>query len=215
MFDTTRLRVRTDHRHRQGRAAHSGGEGARTRLRLHDLQRRLGARLPAQDDAMARGQELRRHGAARARGGYGGRIARGRHALADPDARQRQEHAGFQHLRHDLLGCQDGRTAVGDHDAGARRSHRHGHAAGRGARAQAAGLDEGRRRRRDRDRGHRRALEPDPRRGVGGAPLRATRLRQVDRALGPSDQGLGPQRRRSCGHEHERRHRRDEQVMHW
>ena len=63
-----RLRVRAHHRHRQGRPPHPGGQGARARVRLHALQRRVRARLPAQDLAVDAGQELRRHRARSAPG---------------------------------------------------------------------------------------------------------------------------------------------------
>ena len=110
--DPARLRVRAHHRHRQGRPAHPRGQGARARVRLHALQRRLRARLPAQDLAVDAGQELRRHRPARPLGRHRRRAAAGRLGPAHHDARQRRDHAGFQHLRHDLLHRQDHRAAV-------------------------------------------------------------------------------------------------------
>jgi hypothetical protein len=51
-------------------------------------------------------------------------------------------------------------------DAGAGRRDHHGHTRRRGPGAHAAGVDEGRRHDRDRDRAHRRAAQPDRRRGM-------------------------------------------------
>ena len=147
-----RLRVRAHHRHRQRRSPHPRGQGARPRVRLHALQRRLRARLPAQDLAVDAGQELRRHRPAGPLDRHRRRAAAGRIGLEDHDPRQRRDHAGFQHLRHDLLHRADDRAPLRVHDARARRSHRHRHAVGRGARAQAASLDEGRRQGRGRSR---------------------------------------------------------------
>ena len=55
-----RLGGRSRRRHRTARPPHPAGGGALLRVRLFDLQRGIGARLPVQGPAMDDGQELRR-----------------------------------------------------------------------------------------------------------------------------------------------------------
>ena len=77
LYDTdrdeeARLRGRAGRHHRQAGSAHPGGEGARPRLRLHDRERRDGARPAGRPAPAGRlgvraraGEELRHLGAAR------------------------------------------------------------------------------------------------------------------------------------------------------
>ena len=84
-----RLRGRADADRRQARQAPHDGERDLLHRRLFVLERRLGARIPAQDHAMGHGQELRPHRRLRPVDGDGRRTARGRQGPEDRDPAQR------------------------------------------------------------------------------------------------------------------------------
>ena len=88
-----RLRGRDDAGRRQARQASHDGERHLLHRRLFVLERRLGARIPAQDHAMGHGQELRPHRRLRPVDGDGRRTARRRQGAEDREPAQRHRHA--------------------------------------------------------------------------------------------------------------------------
>jgi hypothetical protein len=87
------------------------GRRAAARVRLHLLQRHVGARLPEAHAAVDHRQELRRHRRLRPGAGDGRRAAARRRRPAHPEPAERPGHAGRQHQRHDLQRGRDHRAA--------------------------------------------------------------------------------------------------------
>ena len=85
-YRDARLRSRDDPRHRQARQAFDRRQRLVLRRRLFLRQRRLGARIPAQDHAMGHGQELRPHRRLWPVAGFRRRTAARRQRPEDRDA---------------------------------------------------------------------------------------------------------------------------------
>ncbi len=159
-----RLRGRADLRGRQARQAPHPRQRLFLHRRLFLRQRRLGARVSAQDHAVGHGQEFRPHRRLRPLDDHRRRIAARRQGPQDRDPPQRQRHAVRQHRQHDVPDRRDHRLCDAGHHARARRHRVHRHAVGRRPCPQAEpGLDEAGRHLRDRHRACRRPRQPDRR----------------------------------------------------
>ena len=112
-----RLRSRDDPGGRQARQAPDGRQCALLHRRLFLRQRGIGARIPAQDDAMGHGQEFRPHRRLRPLARDRRRASARRQGTEDRKPAQRQGDAVRQYRQHDVPDCRDARVHHPRHDA--------------------------------------------------------------------------------------------------
>ena len=147
-LEPARLRGRAGDRDRRSLPPRAGRPRARGDRRLHDHQRRLGARLAAAHADDDDGQVVRHPRPARTVAGHAERARRPARPR-DPDVRQRRAAPGRQHPRDDLRLLSSRSHTCLRRSRSSRRRDRHRHACRDRRRAPAVpgGLAQGRRRR--------------------------------------------------------------------